>query len=177
MSGLIHIYTGDGKGKTSAATGLAVRCAGSGRKVLYAQFLKKEDSCELPMLDQLAGIERMRCEKCFGFTFQMSEETKKEARRFYTEYFQSVVEKVAGENAASYGLLVLDELVTAYAADLVEWERVLEFLQQKPEELEIAMTGRNAMPELIELADYVSEIRKVKHPFDRGIGARRGIEM
>lgn len=176
MSGLIHIYTGDGKGKTSAATGLAVRCAGSGKRVLYAQFLKSNNSCELYGMEQIEKIDLICCEKCFGFTFQMSDETKKQAKQFYTEYFRRVTDAVLAVADAAYGLLVLDELVTAYTKELVDRTAVLEFLKNKPEELEVAMTGRNALPELIELADYVTEMKKVKHPFDKGIPARVGIE-
>lgn len=180
MNGLFHIYTGDGKGKTSAATGLAVRFAGSGGRVLYAQFLKKDDSSELCSMKQLENIELICCDKCFGFTFQMSEETKAEAKSFYTDYFQRIVKVIElkrepGE--AEYGLLVLDELATAYATKMIEPEAVLNFIKNRPKELEIVVTGRNAAPELLELADYVSEIRKIKHPFDKGIGARKGIEM
>lgn len=177
MTGLLHIYTGDGKGKTSAATGLAVRFAGSGHRVLYAQFLKSNDSCELYSMEQIENIDLIRCERCFGFTFRMSEETKDEAGRFYTEYFRRVIASVKeNETKTAYGLLILDELVTAFEKGLVDRAVVLEFLKNKPEGLEVAMTGRGASAELLALADYVTEMKKVKHPFDKGIGARRGIE-
>lgn len=177
MTGLLHIYTGDGKGKTSAATGLAVRFAGSGGRVLYAQFLKRNDSCELYGMEQIENIDLMRCERCFGFTFRMSEETKDEARGYYTGYFRHVIESVKeNEKKAAYGLLILDELVTAFEKGLIDRAVVLEFLKNKPEELEVAMTGRGASAELLELADYVTEMKKVKHPFDAGIPARKGIE-
>lgn len=179
MQGFLHIYTGDGKGKTSAATGLAVRFAGSGGSVLYTQFLKRNDSSELDSLKELNGIDLLLCKKCFGFTFQMSEEVKKEAARYYTDYFQSVVDRIVKkrETKNTYGMLVLDELVTAYAAQVIDRAVVLDFLKKRPKELEIVMTGRGALPELLELSDYVSEIKKIKHPYDRGIGARRGIEL
>lgn len=179
MTGLLHIYTGEGKGKTSAATGLAVRFAGSGGRVLYTQFLKRNDSCELGSLQQMNGIDLLLAEKCFGFTFRMSETVKKEAAQYYTHYLRSVTERI-GETKGTedaYGMLVLDELATAYAAQVISQTAVLEFLKNRPKELEIVITGRGAAPELLEFADYVSEIKKIKHPYDRGVAARRGIEL
>lgn len=176
MSGLIHIYTGNGKGKTTAATGLALRFAGSGGRVLYTQLLKRNDSSELKLLEQIDNIELMRCERCFGFISGMTREVRKEAEQFYTEYIENVCQQVC-TYPDRYGMLVMDELVTAYGAQLVDRELVLEFLRNRPKELELVLTGRNAAMELLELADYVSEIQKRKHPFDKGIKARKGIEL
>ncbi len=174
MSGLIHIYEGDGKGKTTAGIGLSVRCAGSGQKVLYTQFLKNDSSSELAVLEQIPGIHVARCEEKFGFTFGMTPEQKKKAQAFYTEHFRSVARMAVEENCR---LLVLDELIASYNLEMVDREKVLKFLKEKPEELEVVMTGRDPAKELLELADYVSRVVKVKHPFDRGIAARKGIEL
>lgn len=174
MSGLIHIYEGDGKGKTSAGVGLSVRCAGSGQKVLYTQFLKSDDSSELKSLEQLENIHLVRCQESFGFTFTMDQETKDRAKAFFTEHFRRVARMAREEGCR---LLVLDELIAAYNLNMVEQEEVLEFLKNKPQELEVVMTGRDPAEELVELADYVSRIVKIKHPFDKGIPARFGIEM
>ena len=174
MSGLIHIYEGDGKGKTSAGVGLSVRCAGSGQRVLYTQFLKDDKSSELKILEQIDGIHVVHCEENFGFTFAMTPETKVQAKKFYTEHFRRVAKLAAEEGSR---LLVLDELMAAYNLNMVNQEEVVEFLKNKPEELEVVMTGRDPAKELVELADYVSRIVKIKHPFDRGIPARMGIEM
>ncbi len=174
MNGLIHIYEGDGKGKTSAGVGLAVRCAGSGQKVLYTQFLKTDDSSELAMLEQLTNIHLVRCSESYGFVFTMDADTKEKARQFYTEHFRRVAELARTENVR---LLVLDELIASYNLDMVDRTEVLEFLKKKPQELEVVLTGRDPAPELCELADYISRIVKVKHPFDKGIPARKGIEM
>lgn len=174
MSGLIHIYEGDGKGKTSAGVGLSVRCAGSGQKVLYTQFLKDDKSNELKVLEQIEGIHVVHCEKNFGFTFNMTPETKEKAKEFYTEHFRRV-SKMAVEEGVK--LLVMDELIATYNLNMVDQKEVLEFLKNKPEELEVVMTGRDPAGELVELADYVSRIVKVKHPFDQGVPARVGIEM
>lgn len=174
MSGLIHIYEGDGKGKTTAGIGLAVRCAGSGQKVLYTQFLKNDKSSELEVLQRIPGIHVARCEEKFGFTFAMTPEQKEKARAFYTAHFEQVTRMAVEENCR---LLVLDELIASYNLQMVEREEVLKFLKGKPKELEVVMTGRDPAPELVELADYVSRVEKVKHPFDRGIPARVGIEL
>ena len=131
--GLIHIYCGDGKGKTSAAIGLAVRAAGSGLKVLFTRFLKNESSGELAILDDISQIKVLHLEKSYGFFKNLSEDKKQEVRETYLQLWRAI-------------------------------------------ELEIVLTGRNPDEKLIELADYVSEIKKVKHPFDQGIYARKGIE-
>jgi len=171
---MIHIYTGDGKGKTTAGVGLAVRFAGSGQKVLYAQFMKAGNSSEIKVLQQIPGITLADGAKCFGFSFQMSEETKKEAFQYYTEYFQQMIKQAAEEKCC---LLVLDEILVAYEKDLIDRAIVLNYLRGIGAVPEVVLTGRGAAPELIELADYVSEIEKKKHPFDKGIEARIGIEM
>lgn len=174
MKGLIHIYEGDGKGKTSAGVGLSVRCAGSGQKVLYTQFLKSDSSSELKVLEQIPGITVERCQKNFGFTFQMTPEVKEQAKAYYTEHFRKIT-KLAAEGG--YRLLVMDEMIATYNLNMVHQEEVLEFLKNKSEELEVVMTGREPAKELVELADYVSRIVKIKHPFDQGVPARVGIEM
>ena len=144
--GLIHIYCGDGKGKTTAAIGLSVRAAGSGMRVLFVQFLKKAETSELNILTNLPQVTVLR----------PSED-------------ESWMDTQAD-------LLVLDEAVGAYNREAIDRAKLLDFLKKKPEPLEVVMTGRNPSQELIDLADYVSEIRKIKHPFDRGIRARTGIE-
>lgn len=173
MSGCIHIYTGDGKGKTSAATGLAVRFAGSGGRVLFSQMLKDGTSGEIAVLKQIEGIDVDSCTECFGFSFSMSEETREKAVKAYTEYLSNVLNRV---QMGGYGMLVLDEIIAAYNLAFIDRRLLLDFLQNKPENLEVVMTGRDPAEELTELADYVSEIKKIRHPFDRGILARKGIE-
>lgn len=173
MKGLIHIYCGDGKGKTTCATGLAIRMVGAGKKVVFSRFLKEETSSELKVLLNLPGIVMCCCDKCFGFVWNMTEDMKREAKQYYADYFVQVVEKAKAEKA---DMLVLDELVGAYNYQLVNQQEVLRFLREKPEHLEVVLTGRNPGKELIELADYVSQIQKIKHPYDQGICARTGIE-
>ncbi len=173
MFGLIHIYCGDGKGKTTAAVGLAVRCAGRGNKVLLVQFLKSRDSGELYSLAKLPDIEVMRGKESKKFTFQMNEEEKHALLIEHNKMFEQVLAKIKN---GGYSLLILDEVIGALNAKVFEMPKLIEFLRHKPENLEVVLTGRNPAPELVEIADYVSEIRKVKHPMDKGIMAREGIE-
>ncbi len=185
MVGLIHIYTGDGKGKSTAAAGLAVRCAGSGGRVLYTQFLKDGTSGELKELKKIDNIDLLLCDKCFGFTFLMDEQTKNGASAYYEQHFSHVIRTVlnaaaakneAGEYAG-YQMLVLDEAIGAVGTGMLKEAALVDFLKNKPEELEVVLTGRDPSEQLIRLADYVSEIKKIKHPYDRGIGSRMGIEL
>lgn len=172
--GLIHCYTGDGKGKTTAAVGLAVRAAGSGMKVLFTQFLKDGSSGEIKVLSAVPGIRCYPCPKHFGFFRDMTDSQKKEAEETYRNYFSEAVQLAAD---GAYDVLVLDELMAAYDLKLLDRERVLSFLKTKPEKLEIIMTGRNMPDELASLCDYITECRKIRHPYDRGIPARKGIEL
>lgn len=173
LKGCIHIYCGDGKGKTSAAMGLAVRAAGRGRKVLIARFLKTDDSGEVPALAHIPGITVLPCRKTFGFPSRMPAERKKEAADYYNCLFASVCRKAA---EGDYDVLVLDEILASCNYGLVEEMAVVRFLQTRPEKLETVLTGRDPSAALVELADYVSEIRMRRHPFTRGVAAREGIE-
>ena len=171
--GLIHIYCGDGKGKTSAAIGLAVRAAGCGKKVLFARFLKNEESGELKILDVVPEITVIHLERSYGFFNTLSDGEKQEVRQLYGTLWNSIA-KIITES--DYDILIMDEFMAAYRYGLIPQEEAIKFLRKKPKCLEVVLTGRDPDEKLVELADYVSEIRKVKHPFDRGIRARRGIE-
>ncbi|MBQ9032452.1 MAG: cob(I)yrinic acid a,c-diamide adenosyltransferase [Parasporobacterium sp.] len=172
--GLIHIYCGDGKGKTTAATGLAVRAAGTGRNVLIARFLKNEHSGELNALRKIGGIRILPIEKEFGFIRNKENPVWQQAADYYQAYFEEAVRLVLEDD---WDLLVLDEINAAISLEILDVTRVVQFLKQKPEHLEVVLTGRNPAPEIAELADYISEIRKIRHPFDAGITAREGIEF
>lgn len=173
MKGLIHIYCGDGKGKTSAALGLAVRAAGRGKRVLIVRFLKTDDSGEVPVLRSIPGIRLIPCDRTFGFVFRMNEEQKKEAAAYFTERFRLAIRQALEEPT---DVLILDELMASCSYGMVSEEEVEAFLKNKPEELEVVMTGRNPSEKLIALADYVSEVQMRKHPYTEGISAREGIE-
>ena len=170
---MIHIYCGDGKGKTTASLGLAVRCSGHGNKVLFVQFLKAWRTGELNTLELLPNIEVLCAKETAKFTFQMTAEEKAQVLKDHMTLFEIVKNKCVAEKI---DLLILDEVVGACDRGVFNKEALLEFLRNKPENLEVVMTGRNPFPELVELADYVSEICKRKHPKDKGIMARVGIE-
>lgn len=171
--GLIHIYTGDGKGKTTAAMGLILRASGRGLKVILGQFLKGRETGELKTLALLPGVEVFRGKPLTKFTFQMNEKEKAEVLQSHNLFIQELAKRCVEEKA---DLLVLDEVIGAIGTGVLDQQLVIDFLKRKPQRLEVVMTGRNPSPELLELADYVSEVCKRKHPFDRGIPAREGIE-
>lgn len=173
MYGLIHLYEGDGKGKTTAAVGLSVRCAGNGGSVLFTQFLKDGTSGEISVLKKIPQITVFSATEKFGFTFRMTEEEKKAAVAYYTNYLKEIGQLVRKEH---YDLLVLDEAVGACSSGMIKEEELLSFLDHRPDGLEVVLTGRNPSAALRERSDYDSEIRKEKHPFDRGITGRDGIE-
>lgn len=173
LEGLIHIYTGTGKGKTTAAIGLAVRFAGSGGKVLFTQFLKNDNSSEIYILKQITNIEFLPSCNYFGFTHSMTPLIKEKAQKHYTSYFEKIVNKILSGN---YGMLILDEIIAADNNGLIPHNHLAGFLKNKPDYLEIVLTGRSPSQDLIDISDYISDIRKVKHPFDQNIPARTGIE-
>ena len=169
--GRVHIYCGDGKGKTTAALGLALRCAGSGRRVLLLQFFKDGRSSEFTALEHVPRIEVVPQTRSFGFSWTLSEEEKGEARAYYSGLLEE-----AFRRAGDFDLLVLDEAMSACTTGMVEEGRLLELLEGRPEGLEVVMTGRNPSAALAERADYLTEMKLVKHPFQRGVSAREGIE-
>ena len=173
MSGLVHLYCGDGKGKTTAAVGLSVRAAGSGLRVLFVQFLKSRPSGEIAVLSALANVRVLRGKEGTAFSFQMTDEQKRATREMHD---RNLAEAARAAKPGDCYLLVLEEGVGALNRGLVDGELLRSLVREKPEALELVLTGRNPPEDLAEMADYVSEIRKVKHPFDRGIGARTGIE-
>jgi len=173
--GLIHIYCGDGKGKTTAALGLSIRASGSGFGVYFIQFLKSVETGEINALKNLKNITVIRGNLPFGFTWQLNYEEKLELKKEHNRLLKEGISMLQGD--CSQTLLVLDEIIGAYDYNLIDRQMVLDFLKNKPPMLEVVLTGRNPAQELIELADYISEIKKIKHPFDKGIKARKGIEQ
>ena len=174
--GLVLIHTGDGKGKTTAALGLALRAYGAGLNVLILQFIKgRQNSGELAALERLSKI---------------SAENKIEIRQCglgFIDKNKIVEHKAAAENAlelarteilsANWDLIILDEILYAVKFQLLDAEKVLALIKIKPPQLHIVLTGRDAPKILIDAADLVTEMKLIKHPFQRGIKAQRGIEF
>ena len=173
MPGLIHIYYGNGKGKTTAAIGLSIRALGSGKQVVFAQFLKNGTSSELNILKGLKGINIRFLSTHRGFYKKQDDEERKLTAKECRELFDSIVQ----QSRDGAQLLVLDEIVSAFNYDIISEKELIDFLKNKPEELEIVMTGRSPSQSLLDAADYVTEMKKVKHPYDKGIKARHGIEF
>ena len=172
MAGLIHIYCGDGKGKTTAGVGLTVRAAGAGKQVVFTQFFKNGTSSEVKILSQIPNIRTMHCTTSHGLYSRMNDDQKEKAKSDYGMLLEEVLEA-----AKDADLLVLDEAISACNHGTIDEDVLIEFLQNKPENLEVVMTGRGPSEELQACADYITEMKKIKHPFDQGIPARKGIEF
>lgn len=169
---MIHIYTGDGKGKSTAAAGLALRGIGAGMTVLFVQLLKDGSSSETAMLSKLGA--KVRCCSTGGkFTFQMSDEEKSSAAADIVSTLNQCAEIMS---AGSADMIVVDEFFGAYSSGLIDNDLAERIVGSVPENVELVLTGRNAPDSFVSRADYVTVMDKVKHPFDRGITARRGIE-
>lgn len=166
---MIHLYCGNGKGKTTAAMGLALRAAGRGERVVIAQFLKGADSGERYALAKLPQVELLPLPEQVKFTFQMNEQERLEASR----RFRALLE-VARERAKDCFLLVLDEACAAVNSGLLPLEELLDCLDNLT--CEIVLTGRDPAPQLLERADYITQMEPLRHPYQRGITARKGIE-
>lgn len=169
--GLIHVYCGDGKGKTTCAIGLGIRAVGANKRVLLAQFLKSSDTSERLVLDNISNFDLMKTPDKIPFVSSMTDEEKDYYHSFYSDFLIQAIEK-----SESYDMLILDEVFGAISSDMMDEIELINFLQSKRDTLEIVLTGRNPSDDIIKIADYVSNIKKVKHPFDAGINARRGIE-
>ena len=172
--GLIHVYTGDGKGKTTAALGLALRASGHGLKTVLVQFLKGQDVGELHALAHLDHIKVLRYSQDFGFYAFADEATKEQMR---AQNNANLTEACRLIDQGLCDLLILDEVCAAYQNNAVSRKAVDALLANKPAALELVLTGRNAPPHFIERADYVTELVKHKHPYESGIAAREGIEF
>lgn len=170
---MLHIYCGDGKGKTTAAIGLLVRASGAGKKVVFSQFMKGQESSEIAALRFLPDVRIVRENKEFPFFAQMSEEQKREITKIHNRILE---ECTLLAESGQCDVLVLDEVAYAYEYSLLDKEALLRLLQKK-EQMEIIVTGRNPSSLFTENADYITEMKKIRHPYDKGVAARVGIEM
>ena len=174
--GLVQIYTGPGKGKTTAALGLAMRAAGQGNRVLFYQFLKppslhlgervlieKLDNIELGILEHTWDMKKSLCD----------EQTMSEMRQAVGEAMKELTTAAAERK---YDVMILDEIVFCYSKGLTGLGDIKTLIESRDAHVEIVLTGRGADKALIELADLVTEMKPIKHPWEKGIKARKGIE-
>ncbi len=168
--GYVQIYTGNGKGKTTAAIGLAVRAAGAGLRVFMAQFVKSGRYSEIEALDRFEG--QIVCRQ-YGRGCWLRGESSAEDDRLARDGYEEVRKII---QSGEYQLVILDEANIATCFKLLKVEDLLELIDLKPEHVELVFTGRRADPRLIERADLVTEMREVKHYYERNVLARQGIE-
>lgn len=168
--GYIQVYTGDGKGKTTAALGLALRAAGGGLKVFIAQFIKKRRCSEHAVLERLKDLITLRQ---YGEGFILKRKANRADIRAAQCGLDAVKEAIGSRK---YDVVILDEANVAVNCGLISVKDLLELLAAKPEKVELIITGRHANPEIIRMADLVTEMKEVKHYGKKGVQARVGIE-
>ena len=167
--GKVHVYTGDGKGKTTSSFGLALRAIGAGYRVCIIQFLKGQDYSELQSLKLLPRLHFKR----FGLKSFIHKTPKPEDIALAKKGLAYAKKIIA---SGKYDLVILDEIFVARFFKLISERDILELIRKKPKHVELVLTGRKATPNIMRKADYVTEMREIKHPFQKGIYARRGIE-
>ena len=167
---MIQVYTGCGKGKTTAALGLALRAAGAGLKVYIGQFIKGELYSELKALKKIRNIKVEQ----FGrgcFIKRKVSEIDRELAKVGLRKIKVIIRK------KKFNVIILDELNTALYLNLISLKEIVELIKQTPKNIELVLTGRYAKSDIIRLADLVSEIKEIKHYYKKGVKARRGIEF
>lgn len=172
-NGLMHLYYGEGKGKTTAAVGLAVRAAGAGKRVLFAQFMKGGKTGELAILRSISNITVLRSEKAFPFYRKMTEEDKAEQTLVHNRMLKNIFSRLQKEEC---DVIVLDEITYPYKWKLIDCGKVRELLATVQGRAEIICTGRNPDAFFLGQADYITEMKCIRHPYEKGIEAREGIE-
>lgn len=171
---MIHLYSGDGKGKTTAAMGLALRAAGRGWRVLIAQFLKSEHSGERFALGKVENVTLLPLPDRVKFTFSMDERDREEAKNRFSRAMDACEAALQGGEAE---MVILDEVCAALNAGLLPLERVTALLDRYGQDAEIVLTGRRPAEALTVRADYMTEMKSLRHPYEKGIGAREGVEF
>ena len=169
--GYIHVYTGPSKGKTTSALGLGLRAAGAGLKVHMVQFMKGRRYSELESIEKIPGFtfsqhgrdEFVNKEKPEQIDIDMAQEGFNFAKKIMKE--------------DKYDMIILDEINVAVDYNLIDLHDVMKLIEDKPEKLELVLTGRYAHPEIVRVADYVSEMLEIKHPYQQGVEARKGVDF
>lgn len=170
--GLVIVYTGEGKGKTTAALGLALRALGYGKKILIIQFGKQTSSGELKSFEKFNSVKVVQGGK--GFVGILGDKLDfKEHKKAALEIFGKLKKEMV---SGKWDLIIADEIIGAVSATLLSEELVLDLIDQKPKQVDLVLTGRGASKQLINKADLVSEMKSVKHPFQIGAKAKAGID-
>lgn len=169
--GLVEIYTGDGKGKTTASVGLSLRMLGNGYKVAFIQFMKGMPSGEVEILAKI-GAKTMRTPSVQKFFYNMTDEEKTICIKENELCLNTAKECMNGE----YDLVVMDEIMSAMMLKVVDEDKVVEMIKNRKKTCEVVLTGRDPSDKIKSIADYITEMKKVKHPYDNGVFARVGIE-
>lgn len=170
MQGYVQVYTGDGKGKTTAALGLALRAVGAGKRVYIAHFMKKGGYSESAALARMADL--VTAEQFGTGRFV----TGKPGAEDLDAAQQGLASLTAALTGGRYDLVIADEINIAAACGLLKPQDLLDLIAGRPDHVELILTGRGALPAIIAAADLVTEMRPVKHYFEQGVAARRGIE-
>lgn len=171
---VIQVYYGDGKGKSTAAAGLALRAAGNRMRVMFVQFLKTESSGERAALQTLGNVTLTACPLELKFTFEMDDRERQQTGAMFRNIFERAAAMTLSER---YDMIVLDEVFDVINEGMLSEAAVFEFISNAPNNIEIVMTGHNPSQRFLNAADYVTEFKKVKHPYDRGVQGRIGIEF
>jgi cob(I)alamin adenosyltransferase len=171
MKGYVQVYTGDGKGKTTAALGLTLRAVGAGRKVYIAHFMKKGDYSEMAAMKSLSDWVTSEQFGTGRFVRGNPDETDRAAARKGLEALTAALE------GGLFQLVIADEINVAAACGLLDAHDLLDLISRRPAQVELVLTGRGALPDVVAAADLVTEMRSVKHYFEQGVAARKGIEF
>jgi cob(I)alamin adenosyltransferase len=168
--GFIHVYTGQGKGKTTAAIGLGLRAAGAGLKVHMIQFMKGRRYSELDALEKLNNFTFSQHGRDEFVSKEKPEQIDIDLAKEGFEYAKSLM------NGKKYDMIILDEINVAVDFKLISVEDLIKLIEKKPENLELVLTGRYANSEIVRIADVVTEMLEIKHPYQQGVEARKGID-
>ena len=170
---MIQTYFGNGKGKTTAAIGSAVRCAGCGNKVLFVQFLKNNDSAEFKVLERINGIDNLYSNE----HYELYDNLNKERTTTFAKAYNKLLFEDAAGIADDYQMIILDEILDAVEYSYINEDDLLDLLAELKAHSEIILTGHNLTEKLSNISDYISEIKEISHPYTNGISAREGIEF
>jgi cob(I)alamin adenosyltransferase len=171
QKGYVHVYTGNGKGKTTSAIGLGIRAAGAGLKVHMLQFMKGRKYSELNTIDKLKNFTYSQHGRD---EFVNKDNPEKIDIDMAWEGFKHAEEIIKSNK---YDIIILDEINVAVDFRLIAIQDVLRLIQEKPEKLELVLTGRYANPKIVESADYVTEMLEIMHPYQKGVQARKGFDF